>query len=144
MQDEHHYLCTVYDGHPRSNIGHKVAISGFISGIGLPSCVLFRAQDSQTGPNVIPHTRQSSYALYRSRRGLILGRRLAHVYDRHPDVRHMDAILVLIAGSRSPQYIEQDAHSWPYIRLGLSSWVLYQSKDCHPGPYIGRKLAPCA
>ena len=43
MQDEHHYLCTVYDGHPRSNIGHKVAISGFISGIGLPSCVLFRA-----------------------------------------------------------------------------------------------------
>ena len=43
MQDEHHGPCTVYDSHPRSNIGHKVAVYGFISGIGLPSFVLFRA-----------------------------------------------------------------------------------------------------
>ena len=34
----------------------------------------------------------------------------------------------------------QDAHPWPYIRLGLLSLVLYQVKNCHSGFYIGHRI----
>ena len=49
-------------------------------------------------------------------------------------------VVVSGLGSLPEPHMGQDAHPWPYIQLGLPSWVLNQVRNCHPGFYIGQRI----